>query len=51
MSLSRRRILTVGAMGTAGVASTTIAAQAQSNSQKPAPQATVSSGNANKVVR
>jgi len=51
MSLSRRRILTVGAMGTAGVAATTIAAQTQSNPPKSAPQVTANIGKfANKVV-
>ncbi|MBD2019155.1 glucose 1-dehydrogenase [Leptolyngbya sp. FACHB-36] len=38
--LSRRQILTAGALGAAGVAATTIAAQAQVNTQQSAPQAT-----------
>jgi hypothetical protein len=33
--LSRRQVLTVGAMGVAGVAATTIAQQVQANTQRP----------------
>ncbi len=51
--LSRRQILTVGALGAAGVTATTIASQAHANTQKPvAPQTTTNSDGrfANKVV-
>lgn len=52
MSVSRRQMLTVGAVGAAGVAAT-IAAQVQANTQNPvAPQATTNSNSkfANQIV-
>lgn len=51
--LSRRQILTIGALGAAGVAATTIASQAQANTQKPVASRTTTNSNgrfANKVV-